>query len=149
MHLTVWVRRYGVAEIVGLGTAITSALAGLALTGSEIAAAFAGALGESVGYYGAMITRDLLADDGAADQLRRPHGPRDIYRIAARLLVEFGPAEVADLVIRPFTMGVGIHLFGFEWGVLAGKLMADLVFYVPVVSAYELRCYLTRAHADR
>ncbi len=148
-HLKEWVRRYGVAELVGLAAAITAAFVGLALTGSEIAAAYVGALGEGAGFYLTMIMRELAAERRIATASRRSYGPREIYRTAASLLVEFGPAEVADWVFRPFAMSVGIHVLGFHWGIVAGKLIADLAFYIPVISAHDLRHYLTRARLSR
>ena len=53
-----WLARYGVAEIVGLATAMTGAWIMSTLTGSTVLTAYAGAIGENVGYYGFLMTRE-------------------------------------------------------------------------------------------
>jgi hypothetical protein len=61
------------------------------------------------------------------------------------LCVEFGPAEFLDTgVSRPLAVGLGARLWGPPWGVLAGKLLGDLLFYIPVIASYETRKWLRR-----
>jgi hypothetical protein len=36
-------------------------------------------------------------------------------------------------------MGLGVRLLGLELGVIAGKVAADTLFYVPVIFMYERR----------
>jgi hypothetical protein len=45
-------------------------------------------------------------------------------------------------------MAAGTHYLGRGWGVPAGKLVADLIFYVPVILSYELRRRLQRDSRD-
>jgi hypothetical protein len=56
------------------------------------------------------------------------------------LLVEFGPAEIADtFAVRPLAMYLGPLLIGhLAAGILAGKLAADIVFYALAIVGYEL-----------
>lgn len=148
-----WLERYGVAEVAGLCTAVVGSFAVRALTGSEIAAAYGGAMGENVGYYGVIIGREVVRDRRAAFALNRSYGLFGAGRTARNLLFEFGLAELLDsTVLRPLAMGLGVRYFGRALGVVVGKFAADVTFYVPVICAYELRRYLahsrSRAAAD-
>lgn len=148
-----WLERYGVAEVVGLCTAVLGSFAAHALTGSEVAAAYGGAMGENVGYYGVIIGREVVRDQRAATASSRGYGLAGAARTARNLLFEFGVAEVLDsAVLRPLAMGLGVRFFGRALGVVVGKLAADVTFYVPVICVYELRRYLahsrSRAAAD-
>jgi len=135
-----WLRRYGPAEIVGIGTALLGSYAVHALTGSEIAAAFGGALGETLGFYGVIVGREIRTDRQTARAAGVPYGPRAWLRTAANLMIEFGPAEILDSgLIRPAAMGFGTRLLGRALGVPLGKLAADVTFYVPVILIYEWR----------
>jgi hypothetical protein len=57
---------------------------------------------------------------------------RAFRRSAGLLAAEFGVAEIADtFFLRPALMMVGVVLIGDAvWGLLAGKLVADVMFYV-------------------
>ena len=135
-----WLRRYGPAEVTGIGTALLGSYFVHAVTGNEIAAAFGGALGETLGFYGVIIGREIRRDAEAARVAELPYGPRAWLRTAANLMIEFGPAEILDTaVIRPLTMGVGTRLLGRALGIPLGKLAADITFYVPVIFMYEWR----------
>ena len=143
-----WLERYGIAEVVGSCTAVAGAFAARALTGSEVAAAYGGALGENLGYYGIVIGREVLRDRRAAFDLGRRYGVVGAARTARNLAFEFGIAELLDsTVLRPLAMGLGARFFGTAVGVVVGKLAADVTFYLPVIGAYELRRYLVRARA--
>ena len=140
-----WLGRYGVAEVVGLCTAVVGSFAARALIGSEIAAAYGGAIGENVGYYGIIVGRDVVRDRRAAVSLGREYGLVGTAGTARNLILEFGIAETVDSgVIRPLAMALGVRLFGRAAGIVVGKLAADLTFYVPVICVYELRRYFAR-----
>jgi len=144
-----WVKRYGVAEVAGLCTAIVGSFAVRALTGSEIAAAYGGAMGENLGYYGVIVGREVAQDRRAAIGLGRGYGLLGAGRTARNLLLEFGVAELLDSsLLRPLAMALGVRFFGRGLGIVVGKLAADLTFYVPVICAYELRRHLARATTD-
>jgi hypothetical protein len=143
-----WLKRYGVAEIAGLCTAVVGSFATRALTGSEIAAAYGGAIGENLGYYGVIIGREVVHDRRAAFAAGGGYGLAGAWRTARNLALEFGAAEALDSgVLRPLAMGLGVRFFGRAVGIVVGKLAADLTFYVPVICAYELRRYVARASA--
>jgi hypothetical protein len=129
-----WLHRYGPAELLALVTAFAGYFAAEALTGSHTAAAFGAAVGDNVGYYGVLVVRQLRADRRLAGR----YGAGGTARTLRRLLVEFGPGETLDAtVIRPALTLFAVAALGPAAGVIAGKIAADLVFYVPVISAYE------------
>jgi hypothetical protein len=133
-----WVRRYGVAECAGVTCALTASFIIRRATRSEIAAAYAGAWGESIGYSTVIVGRDFLVGARAAHAARQRFGVRRAGGVVAGLIAEFGPSGLLDtFLIRPFTMGVGARLFGPQLGLIAGKLAADVIFYVPVIFIYE------------
>jgi hypothetical protein len=114
-----WLRRYAPAELCGLLCALTGSLLVRGAIGNAAAAAYAGAIAESVGFYGFLLARRT----------------RSLWA----LVVEFGPAEALDsIVVRPACIAGAMSLLGPVAGVVAGKLAADLVFYTPVIATYEL-----------
>jgi hypothetical protein len=147
-----WIRRYGPAEVIGSVMAVAGALvapeiADVLMGGTpqrawvkDVAVAYGGTIGENLGFYSFIITRELRFDRRKAIA---QGGLYDLYaaaRTAWHLLMEFGPAEVLDsLVTRPLAMGVGASLLGQVPGVIAGKIVADITFYIPSIVAYELR----------
>lgn len=135
-----WLRRYGLAECAGLTCAFLASFAVRRVTGSNIAAAYGAAWGESIGYSSVIILRDYLAAARNARDAGRSVSVRDAGVMATGLLAEFGPSAILDtFVTRPFTMGVGMRLLGPRLGLLAGKIAADILFYLPVIFVYERR----------
>ncbi len=143
-RLKEWVCRYGPSELLGTATALGGYALGHYLTGSDIAAAYAGAMGENVGFYGTMAVREAVHDSKAARESRRRYGVLDMLSTGVKLVLEFGLGELLDTsLIRPLAMGVGARILGEEAGVLAGKFSADFLFYIPTILSYELRQHLT------
>jgi hypothetical protein len=125
-----WLYRYLPAEILGTICALVGASLAFALTGSEAVAALVGAWAENLGFYGRLLAREFAAATSLRGRLR---ALRDIA-------LEFGPAEALDSLLRPALMGLGIALLPeLRWGVMAGKLAADLLFYGMAIAVYELR----------
>jgi hypothetical protein len=141
-----WLRRYGLAELAGIATALAGSNLVFALTRNEIAAAYGAVLGENLGFYGLMVTRELRGDRRLARANGQLYGARGALRTAASLVLEFGPAEALDsILIRPAAIGLGTLYLGRPWGVIAGKLAADVTFYIPVIVAHEMRRRIARA----
>ena len=135
-----WLRRYGVAELAGISTALVSAWVADVLGAHPFAVAFAATVGENFGFYATIIGRQVAADRRVAQRAGEPYVGRRVWRTTRELLLEFGPAELLDsLIIRPAAMGLGIRFLGRDAGVVAGKLAADVTFYLPVILTYELR----------
>ena len=135
-----WIQRYAPGEIVGLAGALLGWSVISAATESAVAAAYGASLGESLGFYGTIVLREMIQGAYAAGARRAPYGPAQVAATWRGLVIEFGPAELADLLaLRPLAMWVGTRALGHPLGVVAGKLLADLAFYLPVVATYELR----------
>jgi hypothetical protein len=135
-----WLRRYGIAECVGITCALLGSFVVRRLTGNALAAAYGGAWGETLGYSSVIIGRDFFAGARVARSAGRRFGVRTAGGVATDLLSEFGPAGALDtLLTRPLAMGLGVRLFGPTRGLIAGKLVADVLFYVPVIFMYERR----------
>jgi hypothetical protein len=98
-----------------------------ALSRSVAAAALAGAWAETVAYYATMALREC-----------RSSPP---LRAMRNLVLEFGAAKALDsLLLRPSLMFAASQLIAdVPLGIAVGKLAADVVFYVPTITAYELR----------
>ncbi|GIF47731.1 hypothetical protein DFJ67_6621 [Asanoa ferruginea] len=128
-----WLARYAPAEAAG----ITGALLAAAAVDSPEAAAVAGTIGETIGFYTMIFVRDLRAGN-------RPG------RVVRDMVVEFGPAEVLDtLLVRPGAMYLATRALGTATsGVVAGKLAADAVFYTIAIIGYELRRQRVDASKD-
>jgi hypothetical protein len=138
--MAVWLRRYGVAEAVGIGAALLGGWLASAIGAPLVGIAYAGAVGENVGFYGTIVARQLAADRRLASAMGERYRRHHLWSTTRELLLEFGPAELLDsLVIRPFAMAVGVRLLGQASGIMVGKLAADVTFYLPVILTYETR----------
>jgi len=145
-----WLRRYGVAECAGISCALLGSILVRNATGSAIAAAYGAAWGESIGYAGTIIGRDFLAMSRITRAADRAFSIGDARRLVTGLLAEFGPAGVLDtLLTRPLAMALGTRLLGLPFGVVAGKVSADILFYLPVIFMYERRKRWRAADGDR
>jgi hypothetical protein len=139
-RIITWLRRYLPAELVCTPIALLSAWLAVTLTGSTAVAAIAGTWGENLGFYGMMLARELG---------RR--GVRALPAILRDLALEFGPAEALDsMLLRPALMYTGMILAPSPaLGIVAGKLAADICFYVPAIVSYELLCRRTRPAMEK
>ncbi len=125
--LSEWVNRYGPAEVIGTIAAVFGAAIAYRLTDNEIASAYAGSISETIGFYSVMISREFK---------RYTRGNH--LEVTKNLLLEFGPSEILDsFLTRPLFMGLGLHYLGQGWGLIAGKLAADIIFYIPSIIIYE------------
>lgn len=137
-----WGGRYLLAELVGTVAAVTAALAVYAGTGSLASAALAGSLAETVGFY-AVILRRILPE-----LYRRHAGTGPVRRLlrtvrsAVGEASDFLAAEIADTaLVRPGLIYLAASWTGsgVGWGLLIGKLLADVGFYAVVIPSYEVR----------
>lgn len=133
-----WRRRYGLAELVGTLALILVALGIYRGTGSVVVAALAGSLAEAGWFYAVLLVREYRQERTEA----RVGGfaPRPLRELGRDLLLEFGPAERVDgLLLRPLCLGIGLTCVGGWLGLLLGKLVADLLFYGPVLALLHWR----------
>lgn len=125
-------RRYGPAELVGTVTAVIGASLALLCSDSFVVSAYIATMAENLGYYGTICVIDVLR--------RRGKNTTKLAHIR-NWTVEFGASELLDTALtRPLCMYIFPLLLGsFQGGILVGKLAADIVFYLPTVTAYEYR----------
>jgi hypothetical protein len=95
-----WIRRYLIAELAGLAVALVAATLAASWSPDRLAVvAYAGSLGETVGFYAGFLISQYRGADPAGPRRRRTAA------VLALTVVEFGPAELADtLLVRPAAM---------------------------------------------
>jgi len=130
-----WVVRYLPAEIVGTAAMIMAGLGVTIWTDSPALIAIAALLGEIVGFYLVLAITIYLEQQSVSADWRRA-----IVRTFLLLVAEFGVAELLDtLLIRPAALVVGVWLLPDPiWGLLAGKVFADVIFYAIAAGAFTL-----------
>lgn len=135
-----WMRRYGMAEATGIVCALFGSALVHHVTGSAVAAAYAAAWCESIGYATIVVTQDFLSESRVARAAEEKMSARRVGGVMSGLAAEFGPAALLDTFLtRPLAMGIAVKLLGLKLGVVTGKLVADALFYVPVIFVYERR----------
>lgn len=129
-----WVVRYLPAEIAGTAAMIFAGLGVTFWTDSAALIAVAALIGEIIGFYAVLILVIFF------EQSRLAGGRRAFARTIVLLIAEFGAAEVLDtLLIRPAALLVGVWVLGDPvWGLLAGKVVADVIFYAIAAGAFTI-----------
>jgi hypothetical protein len=135
-----WIKRYGPSEVAGVAMALGTSWLVQQATGNVLAAAYGASIGEALGFYGSLVTREMIQEAYFAGARRAPYRAPEMLRTWRGLLLEFGLAELLDTgLIRPLAMAVCTRLLGWGFGIVAGKVLADVVFYLPVIWVYERR----------
>ncbi len=129
-----WVCRYLPGEIAGTAALVLAGIGITVWTDAPVAIALAGLIGAVIGFYG------VLAVTICSEHSIAVHG-RSRGRTFALLVAEFGPVEFVDtLLIRPAALMLGVWMAPDPiWGLLAGKLAADVVFYAAVAKSHSTR----------
>ena len=139
-QLRAWARRYGASEIAGALAAYMGYFTVLGMTQSPVASAYGGSIGESLGFFGVLIVREIAADQAKAKRRLTGYGPRQLSATINGLFVEFGPAELLDVaLIGPLAMGIASYYLGPGIGILLGKVASDIVFYGFAIFLSEIR----------
>ncbi len=136
-----WVERYLPAEIVGTLTAIGVASIAHASNKNAVFAAYAGSIGESIGFYSTIFIQNIIVADKKHKIANKTFSVSDIPKIIRDIILEFGPAALIDgLVLRPFFMYLFTRVLKtFALGILTGKIAGDITFYILVIISYELK----------
>jgi hypothetical protein len=145
-----WAKRYGASEIVGTLTAYVGYFTVLGMTQNPVASAYGGAIGESLGFFGVMIVREIAADRAKARRRLHSYGWQGMCATIRGLFMELGPAELLDTgLIGPLAMGTASFYLGPGIGILVGKLTSDVVFYGSAIFLSEVRKRRARANVKR
>lgn len=130
-----WIIRYLPAEIVGTAAMVIAGLGCALWTTSPAVIALAGLFGEIVGFYAVLAVTIFIEQRAVSASARRA-----LARTGMLLVAEFGIAELLDtLLIRPAALMAGVWLFADPlWGLLAGKIVADIAFYAIAAAAFTI-----------
>jgi hypothetical protein len=136
-----WLKRYGIAEIISTVLSLFTAWVIMATSGERVISALAGSIVASISFYGVIAYNDVrnsIREHRLADERYRFRSGLIDFR---NLIIEFGPAELLDVFIaRPFLMYIIPVLTGeFVLSTLAGKVLADIIFYLLAIVMYEIR----------
>jgi hypothetical protein len=130
-----WIVRYLPAEIAGTAAMVLAGTMVTAWTDSAAVIALAALLGEIVGFYAVLAVTIYTEQSQVSTTV---HGT--IGRTGMLLVAEFGAAELFDtFLIRPAALMLGVWLLPDPlWGLLAGKVFADVIFYAIAAGAFTV-----------
>ena len=133
--LVFWIVRYLPAELVGTAAMVIGGMLATMWTDVPALIALAALIGEIIGFYLVLAVTIYLEQVQVAATRRGAIG-----RTAMLLVAEFGAAELLDtLLVRPAALLLGVRLLPDPvWGVLVGKIAADIVFYAIAAGAFTL-----------
>ncbi|MFE5408412.1 hypothetical protein [Microbacterium sp. NPDC056569] len=133
--LVFWIVRYLPAEVVGTAAMVMGGLLATMWTDAAPLIAVAALLGEIVGFYAVLAVTIYIEQTQVSATRRRAAG-----RTAVLLVAEFGAAELLDtFLVRPAALMIGVWLIPDPlWGMLAGKIAADIVFYAVAAGAFTV-----------
>jgi hypothetical protein len=131
-----YLKRYGLAEIAGAVCVLLISSLTYYFTRNKIIAAYAGTIGENIGFYGVIILRDTID----AKRKAAHWSGKEIWPVLKNILIEFGIAEALDtFLMRPLMLYLFTSLFtNYQIGALAGVVVADILFYSLAVLSSEL-----------
>lgn len=138
-RLVFWICRYLPAEVAGTAAMILAGLGVTYWTSEPVVVAAAALGGEIVGFY--VVLAVTVYGEQSAQTAHLARGRRRaVTRTLLLLIAEFGVAEVLDtLLIRPVALLLGVWLIGNPlWGLLAGKVIADIIFYSVAAGAFTV-----------
>ncbi|KJL45197.1 hypothetical protein [Microbacterium trichothecenolyticum] len=130
-----WIVRYLPAEVAGTVAMVVGGLLATLWTDAAPLIAVAALLGEIIGFY-AVLAVTIYIEQAPDAPTRR----RAVARTAVLLVAEFGAAELLDtFLVRPAALMLGVWLIPDPlWGMLAGKIAADIVFYAVAAGAFTV-----------
>ncbi len=138
--LAEWFKRYFPAEV--LSTCVTLLVALLVRNngGGVLAVTLASTWSGNITYFGYILIADILRSVAAHKKAGKKYNLASLGVNLRSLVIEFGLAEALDsLLIRPLVMYYVPYLFSdFNTGIIAAKLLADVIFYIPAIVGYEM-----------
>lgn len=134
-RLVFWIVRYLPAELVGTAAMVIAGMLATMWTDAPALVALAALVGEIIGFYFVLAVTIYLEQSQVAATRRGAIG-----RTAVLLVAEFGAAELLDtLLVRPAALLLGVWLIPDPvWGMLVGKIAADIVFYAIAAGSFTL-----------
>ena len=133
VKIKTWLKRYIPAEIFAALCTVSLGLLTQYLFHNSVLTAIGGDLGEFIGYYGTILFNDLRKHNHISSQI--------VLHTVREMFFEFGIGEFMDsFLIRPFSLYIfPLWLHNISLGLLVGKIVADIIFYIPTIISYEIR----------
>ncbi len=130
-----WIVRYLPAEVSGTAAMVAAGMVAAVWTDVPALIAVVALIAEIVGFY-LVLAFVIYVEQARVTPSRR----RAVGRTLVLLVAEFGTAELLDtLVVRPAALMLGVWLVPDPvWGMLAGKVAADIVFYAVAAGAFTI-----------
>lgn len=130
-----WWNRYALAEWLWLIGTVLFAYATYKYTGNELLAAYMWAIGENIGYYWVIITKEFKDSSYSWSFWAK------LWKRLRNLMFEFGWPELLDFfVIRPAFLYFTPKILGnYVVWIIVWKFLAEIVFYSWTIVLYELR----------
>ena len=136
-----WLKRYLLAEILSTIFSLGTAWIIKVYFNEDVIAAFAGSAMASISFYGVIAFSDVRKNLKHHKKHKMKYGFNSYFKDFRNLVVEFGPSEILDVIaVRPFFMYLIPRLTGeFLLGTFIGKMIADIIFFIPAIVMYEIR----------
>jgi hypothetical protein len=136
-----WIKRYLPAEILGTFGAIVFPTIASFFTDNILVIALVATWGENLGFYGIMIFQEVKESKVKHQKMQKAYGITSFGKSMRNIFLEFGVAETIDsLFVRPAIMFFSVSTFqNLQLAIFVGKIIADVIFYIPAIISYELR----------
>ncbi|MWB94772.1 hypothetical protein GON26_10380 [Flavobacterium sp. GA093] len=133
-----WFDRYKYAELASTSAALTTSLSSTFFSGLTVA--YLITFAEYLAFYSVILISEYKKLAQRNKLLNQKTSFGDFLKLLKNLVLEFGyPAILDFLVIRPFCMYWMPIIFGnYFFGIIFGKISADLCFYSFSILNYEL-----------
>ncbi len=132
-----WLKRYWLAEVIGLIMSVVIGNLGLFLFRNKIVAAICATWAENLGYYGTILRKEVAA----RKKKDKKHTAKGIFKVLRNIAIEFGPSEYLDsFLIRPFYLAtLPYFISNYSLALIIGNILANITFYLPTILSYEAR----------
>jgi hypothetical protein len=135
-----WGRRYLLAEIMGTLTAILFSVIFSFWSKNLVFIALIATFTENIGFYGTILVQEIMRSRRIYKTRKKEYTLLSCLKDIRNIFLEFGSAELLDTATRPFIMYICLLFFqSINIGILVGKILSDIIFYIIVVISYEMR----------
>ena len=133
-----WFNRYKYAELASTSAALTASL--LSKIYSGLTTAYLITFAEYLAFYSVILFSSYKKLTKHNKLSGQKTSSLEIFKLLKNLILEFGyPALLDFLIIRPFCMyWMPILCGNYFFGIIFGKISADLCFYFFTIFNYEL-----------
>lgn len=139
--LNEWSKRYLPAEIVSSVSMLIITFLIFHITQNYIIAAFIGSISEISIFYLIIISIEIKNESLKLKNKNKKYTSKHFTKTLRNLTIKFGPGELIDpLIIRPFFLWlIPSYTSNYTFGIIIGKIIADILFYIPTIIMFELR----------